>query len=106
MPSEVQELVDRARNLGFSEGASKVCDRVHIDDEDERDILVREIWAMLRPYFTGHRSPQGAVTMDDYKRAAVENAMKATDGNKTRAAAMLEVNVKTLYNLLRKWGQL
>jgi DNA-binding NtrC family response regulator len=48
----------------------------------------------------------GVCTLDECKVAHIEQVLGYVNGNKTRAARLLKINVKTLYNLRRKFGLL
>lgn len=43
------------------------------------------------------------MTLDEAKRKAVLEALARHRGNKVKTAAELEISLKTLYNLLRRW---
>ncbi len=45
----------------------------------------------------------GGITLDEIKRHAVIGALQRHGGNKMRAAKELGINVKTLYNLMRRY---
>jgi DNA-binding NtrC family response regulator len=44
------------------------------------------------------------VRLDDLERAAIDNALAANDGCRTRAARSLGISVRTLQRKLRAWG--
>ena len=44
------------------------------------------------------------IDLPTLERRAVEAALRATGGNRLRAAALLNVNRSTLYNKLREYG--
>lgn len=44
----------------------------------------------------------GNCTLSELKARAIMRALHRTDGNKMAAARLLGINVKTLYNLIRK----
>jgi DNA-binding NtrC family response regulator len=43
-------------------------------------------------------------SVDQGERALIELTLRHTGGNRTRAAAILGVSVKTLFNKLREYG--
>lgn len=45
------------------------------------------------------------MTLAQLERLYILNALKATDGNKTKAAGMLGITIKTLYNKLHEYGE-
>ncbi len=45
-----------------------------------------------------------AGTMEDVERQAIERALAASDGNRRRAAAMLGIGLRTLYEKLKRYG--
>ncbi len=46
----------------------------------------------------------GAGTMEDIERQAIERALAATGGNRRRAATMLGIGLRTLYEKLKRYG--
>ncbi|MBT5532855.1 sigma-54-dependent Fis family transcriptional regulator, partial [Candidatus Poribacteria bacterium] len=44
-------------------------------------------------------------SMDDIEREAILRTLKATDGNKTKAADMLGIGLRTLYRKLDRYGE-
>jgi DNA-binding NtrC family response regulator len=42
------------------------------------------------------------LTLDEVKRIHIGNVLKSLDGNKMRTARVLKINVKTLYNLMKR----
>ena len=51
---------------------------------------------------SGSDAPAG--TMEEIERAAIERALAATGGNRRRAAAMLGIGLRTLYEKLKRYG--
>ena len=45
-----------------------------------------------------------SASLEDVKRAHIAKALAKNRGNKTKTARQLGINVKTLYNLVRKLG--
>ena len=45
------------------------------------------------------------MSMDDIEREAILRTLKATDGNKTKAAEMLGIGLRTLYRKLDRYGE-
>jgi two-component system response regulator FlrC len=43
-------------------------------------------------------------TMEDVERQAIERALAATGGNRRRAATMLGIGLRTLYEKLKRYG--
>ena len=48
--------------------------------------------------------PAGVAPLDHAERTAVENALKATDGNQARAANLLRIDRRRLYRLVRRFN--
>jgi two-component system response regulator FlrC len=42
--------------------------------------------------------------MEDVERQAIERALAATGGNRRRAATMLGIGLRTLYEKLKRYG--
>ena len=53
-----------------------------------------------------HIQPSEPITLRDEEteRQRIENALKAADGNKSKAALLLAIDRKTLYNKMKKYG--
>ena len=53
-----------------------------------------------------HIQPSEPITLHDEEteRQRIENALKAADGNKSKAALLLAIDRKTLYNKMKKYG--
>ena len=45
------------------------------------------------------------MSMDDIEREAILRTLAATDGNKTKAAEMLGIGLRTLYRKLDRYGE-
>jgi DNA-binding NtrC family response regulator len=61
-----------------------------------------EVEAEFEPDATRERIPVG-VTMDEIERRAILQAIDATDGNRTRAAEMLGIGLRTLQRKLKEY---
>lgn len=48
---------------------------------------------------------QKFLTLEELEKLYILNALKATQGNKTRAAELLGITIKTLYNKLHQYGE-
>ena len=44
------------------------------------------------------------LTLDEVKQLHIARVLKVNDGNKMKTARMLQINVKTLYNLIKSLG--
>lgn len=58
------------------------------------------------PTLTGalDEMPLGGRSLEDIERAAIEQTLKASRGNKVGAARMLGIAVSTLYEKAKKYG--
>lgn len=83
-------LIEAAIDLGRSEALSRLLEALNSYQPSER--LIREI------------TSESLQTLDEAKRTAVSNALHASGGNKAEAARTLEINIKTLYNMMISWG--
>lgn len=54
--------------------------------------------------YPGETIPGPGHSLDEVKRHYVLTELRRLRGNKMKTARSLGVNVKTLYNMLRKWG--
>lgn len=51
-----------------------------------------------------HMNPYAAKTMEQIEKEAILATLEAVEWNKSKAAAQLEIGLKTLYRKLEKWG--
>lgn len=49
--------------------------------------------------------PQAFLTLAQLERMYILNALKVTNGNKTKASQILGITIKTLYNKLHQYGE-
>ncbi|MCH2368370.1 MAG: sigma-54 dependent transcriptional regulator [Planctomycetes bacterium] len=87
---ELENLVERLLLL---------CDRMVISTADITEHLQQEISRL--PEETAASS---SASLDEAKRAHVSRVLHANGGNKMKTARQLDINVKTLYNLIRRRG--
>ena len=87
---ELENLVERLLLL---------CDRRVISTADITEHLQQEI---SRP--PEETAALSSASLDEVKRAHVSRVLHANEGNKMKTARQLGINVKTLYNLIRRLG--
>ena len=87
---ELENVIQRAAVLGRGE-------LIHADD------LPSDIRAALSSPFADRVMPRGD-SLEDYERAAIENALKKSGMNRQKAVAMLGIGQATLYRKVKKYG--
>lgn len=93
---ELQNVVERAYIL--SEGS--IIEKLHLDQNiqnAEEKIEVAKVQASKPVEFTH-------MTLEDLERGHIMGTLSSLSGNKTRAAKVLGITVKTLYNKLHSYG--
>jgi DNA-binding NtrC family response regulator len=83
--------------------APQDVDRIRLEDLPEGYRLAGAQAPRVRPAL----SPSATVprTMDEIEKEAILRALEGTGGNRTRAAELLGIGLRTLQRKLREYGQ-
>jgi len=59
----------------------------------------------IAPAVNGNASPDGVVPLHEMEKRAILNALQQTNGNRTQAAEMLQISIRTLRNKLAEYRE-
>jgi DNA-binding NtrC family response regulator len=83
--------------------------RLQVQDlEDSLEMLwsiwIAPQWQVLKQIKVAKSKEEVLRTMEEIKQDAVEHALNVLNGNKTSAARSLNIDISTLYAMLRRWS--
>jgi DNA-binding NtrC family response regulator len=97
-PGNVRELANFMRRVITLSGTLDIDSRCF-------DAEFRPAGAVSRPAFgLAPATPSAGVPIRDVERRHLENTLALTDGNRTHAAEMLGISIRTLRNKIREYG--
>jgi DNA-binding NtrC family response regulator len=100
-PGNIRELMNAVEHA-----VALSADRIEVDDLPEKLRASRARRAAGDPSTGATRDPEGEITtLEEVERVHILDVLARTDGNKTRAADLLGIDLSTLYRKLRRYEE-
>jgi len=97
---EMENIIERA--VLMTHGINISPEYLYLDHPD--DVVAVRMPSSELPPVSGMTSLNAAVTLKDAEKALIYDTLDRVDGNKTRAAKILGISVRTLWNKVQEYG--
>ena len=99
---ELENIIERA--VLMTDGGPIRPESLCLEREDDKESVQTTESVADSPLVRNETGPHSVKTLKDVEKTLICDTLKHVDGNKTRAAKLLGISVRTLWNKVNEYG--